>query len=141
MPDIYKTQFLLTDRDIDANGHLNNVVYVQWMQDIAILHSSAQGFTNEKYHELESTWFVRSHFVEYLSPAFAGDTIEAYTWVTNFKKIRALRKYKFIRASDQVTLAWAETDWIYVSAKTGRPQAIPEDFKNAFRLVPVEEEP
>ncbi len=141
MPKIFHHNFTVTPKAIDANGHVNNVVYVQWMQDVAILHSNHQGGTEEKYRELGSSWIVRSHQIEYLSPSFEGDEIEAITWVSDMRRVSSLRKYQFRRASDQTLLAKAETRWVYINLENSRPVPIHEDIQNAFELVSVDEEP
>ncbi len=141
MPKIFHHRFTVNQDAIDGNGHVNNVVYVQWMQDVAILHSNHQGGTEEKHLELGSTWIVRSHQIEYLSPSFEGDEIEALTWVSDMKRVSSLRKYQFRRASDQTLLAKAETRWVYIDLEQGRPVLIHKDIQNAFELVSPEEEP
>jgi len=55
------------------------VAYLRWMQDIAVEHSAAQGWPVRRYLETGTTWVVRSHFIEYLRPAFAGDSIAVHT--------------------------------------------------------------
>lgn len=120
---------------IDENRHVNNVVYVQWMQDVAIEHSRFTGGT-EAMHAEGGTWVVRSHHVEYLSPAFADDVIEASTWVAGFRRVRSTRRYKFTRKSDGTVLARGETEWVFVDAKTGRPRPIPERVSSCFPLLP-----
>jgi acyl-CoA thioester hydrolase len=78
------------------------------------------------------------HRIEYLSPAFAGEAITILTWVADFRKVRSLRRYKFIRAADQRVLAQGETDWVLVDLATGRPRGIPAELANLFELVPDE---
>ena len=141
MAKIFHHKFIVPEEAIDGNGHVNNVFYVQWMQDVAIMHSNHQGGTIEKYQSLDSSWIVRSHHIEYLSPAFSGDEIEALTWVTDMRRVSSLRKYQFRRASDQTLLARAETRWVYVDAKTGRPIHIHKEIQTIFDLIPVDEEP
>jgi acyl-CoA thioester hydrolase len=118
---------------MDENRHANNVAYVQWMQEAATQHSATCGATRLA-QSLGATWVIRTHQIEYLSPAFAGDAITVETWVANFRKVRSLRRYKFIRAADQTVLAEAETDWVFVDAATGRPRAIPDEIRTVFGL-------
>ena len=141
MAKVFHHKFVVPTEAIDGNGHVNNVFYVQWMQDVAIMHSSHQGGTIKKYQSLGSSWIVRSHQIEYLSPAFTGDEIEALTWVSDMRRVSSLRKYQFRRASDQTLLARAETRWVYVDAITGRPIHIHEEIQKIFELVPLDEEP
>lgn len=115
---------------IDENGHVNNVVYVQWMQDISVEHYASIGGIEAQ--GLDSTWVVRQHSIEYLLPAFAGEEIEIRTWVENIRKVRSLRKYEFLRKNDGKVLVKGETDWVFVDVKTGSPKAIPGEVEAVF---------
>jgi len=137
---IYRYESTVPAAVDDQNGHVNNVAYVQWMQDVAILHSDSAGGTRAM-DAAGVTWVVRSHKIEYLSPAFAGDRIDAFTWVVNFRRVRSLRRYKFVRKSDNTLIARGETDWVFVDAASRRPRAIPPDVSCAFPLVPEDQEP
>jgi acyl-CoA thioester hydrolase len=116
---------------IDANGHVNNVEYVRWMQDAAVWHFETAGGA-PLMREAGATWVVRSHHVEYLAPAVAGDTIRVRTWVENFRRATSLRKYEFRRADDGTPLARGETEWVFVDATTGRPKSIPPALQALF---------
>ncbi len=140
MPRIHRHALTVPPGAIDGNGHASNVAYVQWMQDAAVSHSSAQGWTPERYRSIRATWVVRSHAIEYLQPARAGDAIEVVTWVADFKKIRSRRKYRFVRTGDGVVLARAETGWIFVSAETGQPRPAPPEVVAAFEVAGEEPE-
>jgi acyl-CoA thioester hydrolase len=135
MDAIRETQFKVPDSAVDANGHVNNVAYVQWMQDAAIGHADASGCTGMT-RALGATWVARSHRIEYLSPALPGDTVRAQTWVADLRKVRSLRRYKFIRLADGAVLAQGETDWVFVDAQSGRPRAIPDDIRALFQIAP-----
>jgi acyl-CoA thioester hydrolase len=135
---IYRDEFTVPEAVIDVNGHVNNVAYVQWMQDIAVNHASVAVDAN-RLREIGSTWVARSHRIEYLSPAFAGEVIQASTWLVEASRVRARRRYQFVRLSDGVILAKGETDWVFIDANTGRPRSIPEEIKTAFTLVPDEQ--
>jgi acyl-CoA thioester hydrolase len=134
---VYRFDFTIPPEAIDENGHVNNVHYVQWMQDVAVRHYEALGGVPPT-QAIGATWVVRSHTIEYLSPAFAGDEIEVRTWVVNLRRVRSLRRYEFIRKSDGKLLVKGETDWVFVDAKTGRPVAIPENIVGLFSLLPDE---
>ena len=132
---VYRNEFTVPEDVIDRQGHVNNVAYVQWMQDIAVQHFMTTGGV-DAMHEVGGMWVARSHHIEYLTPAFAGDRVEATTWVASLRRVRSLRRYQFKRLSDGKTLARGETDWVFVNAETGRPSSIPEAIKQAFTLVP-----
>ncbi|HTX21237.1 MAG TPA: thioesterase family protein [Candidatus Aquilonibacter sp.] len=140
MNPIYQFDIRVTAEVVDRNGHVNNVAYIQWLQDAAVRHAQSTGCV-QATTALGASWVVRTHHIEYLAPAFAGDTLTMLTWVANFQKVRSLRKYKIIRAADQAVVARAETDWVFVNAKTGRPLVIPDEIKITLPLVGKEMEP
>ena len=131
---IYSKTFIIPANAIDENGHVNNVAYVQWMQDIAVEHYESIGGTNPM-QLVGATWVVREHRIEYLLPAFAGEEIEIKTWVENIRRVRSLRKYEFIRKSDSKTLVKGETDWVFVDVQTGMPRAIPDEVSKVFAIA------
>jgi len=139
-PPVYRHEFTVSSEAIDGNGHVNNVAYVQWMQDVAVRHSEVSGCTQASM-DAGAIWVVRKHRVEYLRPAFEGDPVTVMTWVSNIRRALSLRKYKFIRTSDNTVLSRGETDWVFVDAASGRPRVIPQEVKDAFTLVPQDQEP
>ena len=134
---IYRRRFTVPAAAVDPNGHVNNVAYVQWMQEIAVEHYAAMGGTAPT-QALGATWVVREHKIVYLRPAFAGEEIEVQTWVVNLRRVRSLRSYRFLRTSDGALLVRAETDWVFVDAETGRPRRIPAEIARLFQLTSVE---
>lgn len=142
MPAIYEYPLTVTDEMIDGQGHVNNLEYVRWMQDAAVAHSNAQGWSSQRYRESGAGWVARSHKIEYLQASFAGESIVVYTWVHDMRKIRSLRKYKIVRGdADNTVLAVAETDWAYIAMEHRVPRRIPPEVANAFIIVPPEEAP
>ncbi len=126
----YSKTIIIPNSAIDENGHVNNVMYVQWMQDIAVEHYASIGGVAAQGEN--ATWVVREHRIEYLLPAFENEEIEIKTWVENIRRVRSLRKYEFLRKSDGKVLVKGETDWVFVDTKTGRPLAIPQEVENIF---------
>lgn len=120
---------------IDLQGHVSNLAYVAWMQEIAIEHSGAVGWPMERYLALGAGWVVRSHFVEYLRPAFLGDLLSVHTWVPRFDQRSTPRRYFFVRESDGLLLVQAETRWVFVDLTTGRRRALPDELLGAFEVV------
>ena len=133
MPLNFSHTITVTPAAIDVNGHVSNIAFVQWMQDVAIYHAEAL----VEYTPAENTtWYAREHRIVYLLPAFLGEEIEVRTWISEIKRVRAHRRYEFFRKSDGKVLVKGETDWIYVEAKTGRPIAIPADALKLFPVLP-----
>jgi len=140
MPDVYRYDISVSGEVIDDNDHVNNVAYVQWMQDAATCHSDSAGCARAT-RDAGAVWVARTHFIEYLRPAFAGDRIEVLTWVSNFRRATSLRKYKFVRIADGTVLSRGETDWVFVDGDTGRPRNIPEHIRSTFHVVLEGQEP
>ena len=138
---IFKYEIVVPEDAIDLNNHVSNLNYLRWMTRSATLHSDALGWNLERYQSIGSIWIIRSHFIEYLKPAFLNEKLIIYTWITNCRKIRSKRKYKCYRDSDNSVIAKAETEWVFVDIKTGKPKSIPEELINDFEIVPPEEEP
>jgi len=133
---IYARRFPVPAAAIDVNGHVNNLAYVAWMQDVAIEHSAAAGWPLERYRAIAAAWVVRSHFVEYLRPLFLGDPLAVYTWVPRFDQRAAPRKYLFTRESDGREAARAETAWVFVDLGTGKRRPLPPELISAFQPIP-----
>jgi acyl-CoA thioester hydrolase len=131
---VFSYEFVIPKSALDENGHANNVMYVQWMQDAAVQHYQAMGGTGPT-QAIGATWVVRSHLVEYLRPAFEDERIRVSTWVANLRRVRSLRRYRFVRVSDEQLLVRGETDWVFVDAKSGAPRAIPAEVAGLFTLV------
>jgi acyl-CoA thioester hydrolase len=137
---IYSKQFAVPADAIDVNGHVSNLAYVAWMQEIAIEHSAAAGWPMARYLELGAGWVVRSHFIEYLRPAFEAEPMSVHTWVPRFDQRATPRRFLFLRESDRRVLAQAETRWVFVDLGTGRRRALPPELIEAFEVVPEESE-
>jgi acyl-CoA thioester hydrolase len=119
---------------IDGHGHVNNVRFVQWMQDIAIAHAAHTGATAAA-RAAGGTWFVRSHHIDYLGQAFEQDRLVVQTWVVDIRRARSRRRFRFLRAADRTVLARAETEWAFIDTTTGRPRAIPSEVAACFEVV------
>jgi acyl-CoA thioester hydrolase len=135
MTEVYEHIHTVADDEIDEQGRANNVVYVAWMQDAALAHSAALGWTPERYLRLGFGWVARSHRIDYLQPAVAGDQIIVETRVSEMKRATSKRVYRILRGSDRTLLAKAETHWAFVNYTTGRPMRIPEEIAAAFPVL------
>ena len=140
MPRVLVQRFRVSPEAMDVNGHVNNLAYLRWMQEAAIAHSTARGWPVERYLAAGTGWVVRSHFIEYLLPAFAGEELCLLTWVAELRRKSSLRKFMFWREHDRQVLARAETLWVFVESASGRPVPIPPDLVSAFEVVPPGED-
>ena len=139
MPEIHTKRIVVDADSIDIHRHVNNQEYLRWMQDIAIEHSTLQGWPMERYLDAGASWYVKSHFIDYVRPATLGDTLLACTWVAGMGERSSPRRTLFLQEDTHQIVARAETQWIFVSLKNGRPLAIPDAVRNAFAVVDSEE--
>jgi len=135
MPRIFTRDIEIVASDIDVQGHVNNLRYVAWMQDVAVAHSTAQGWSMERYVAEGAGWVVRSHTITYRRPCFLGEVVTACTWIATFAPRQSARKYLFWRAADRAILAEAETQWVFIDLATGRPTKVPQSLRDSFEIV------
>ena len=140
MPARFEHSLTVTEADLDRQGHVNNIVYIRWMQDAAVAHSAAQGWPMQRYADAGVAWVVRSHYIEYRVPAFAGDEVTVHTWVADMQRVSSRRKFE-IRRRDGTLLARAETNWAFVRTADQRLMRIPEEVASAFVVVTPEDNP
>jgi acyl-CoA thioester hydrolase len=141
MPAIFERRHTVQPSEIDDQGHVSNVEYLRWLQNAAVEHSAAQGWPAERYLATGAVFVVRSHQIEYLQPAFAGDEVKIMTWVNHFAKCTTLRKYQVIRERDGVLLVTAATTWAFVSWPQRLPRRFPRELVEAFVIVSEDQEP
>ena len=128
---VYHWRFTVDESALDGNGHVNNVVWVQWMQDAATRHNEECGGLAAA-NALNGTWVTHWHHVQYMAPAFAGDEIHALTWAADMSPVRSHRRYRFVNATTGQTLVRGETEWVFVNQETLRPKPIPREVAQCF---------
>jgi len=126
----HSIEIIATDADVDEVGHVSNVVYVKWIQDVAMAHSVANGWDFPAYQAFGAVFVVRRHEVDYIAPIVAGQTIVATTWVDGWRPASCVRYTELTR--DGKVVARGATTWALMSLTTGRPQRIPEHLAAAF---------
>jgi acyl-CoA thioester hydrolase len=114
--------------DVDGMGHVNNIVYVRWIQEVAQAHWAAVAPAEA---QAAMTWVVLRHEVDYLRAARPGDEVRARTWIGQAQAIRYERHTEIIRA-DGTVLARGRTLWCPVDIHTGRPKRVPPAVRAAF---------
>ena len=123
MPDVPKFAYTVrvADTDIDRQGHVNNVAFVRYVQDVAVAH-----WTSVAPDDMRAafTWVVRRHEVDYLRPAFPGDELTLRTWVGEPSGATWERITEVLRAGEEKPLVTARTVWALLDAATGRPRRV-----------------
>lgn len=132
MPAIFKYPYTVTHHDIDALNHVNNEVYLKWIINAASAHSNHLGWNFQRYLERQQVFVVRRHELDYLAPAYLGEELMIETWIESIEQFKALRFYKITRPKDERFILKAQTLWVYIDLKTGRPVDIPPDVRADF---------
>ena len=114
---------------MDAQGHVNNAVYLHYVEEAAIEHARLIGFSAAEMREMGGTWVVRRHAIAYRRPAFAGEELDVTTTIVSIERTRGTRRTAIVR--DGELLAEAETEWVWVG-NDGRPRRLPAEAVSAF---------
>lgn len=117
------------DADIDVMGHVNNIVYLGWVQEVATAHWQSLASEDDQKNVL---WVVSRHEIDYKRPALLGDEVRLRTWVGGVRGVTFERHTQIERASDGQILAVARTLWIPINAATKRPQRLSAALKAQF---------
>jgi len=126
--DAYCLTFTPTAADIDDNGHVNNVVYLAWAQDLAIAHWEAWATAEER---AGWSWVARRHEVDYRRALLPGEAAAGYTWVGELKGPR-FERYVRIDGPDGEMCAQSRTDWVLVDVAARRPTRAPDWMVERF---------
>jgi acyl-CoA thioester hydrolase len=115
--------------DIDGQNHVNNTVYVRWIQEVATAHweALAPGDARDAVG-----WVVLRHEIDYKSPAGLGDEILLRTWVGKATRITFERFTEMRRASENELLAQARTIWVPINPATGKPTRVSPEVRARF---------
>lgn len=122
MNPIFTLKIKVSAEDIDTLDHVNNLVYVKWMDDIATTHWS---FLTKDNPLPQYVWVVMRHEIDYLKQAVLGDDITVKTWVGETRGITSVRFMEFYLGDD--LLVKAKTTWAMLDAKTHKPARIREN--------------
>ncbi len=116
-------------KDIDEQGHVNNTVYLRWVQEVAIAHWEAIASSTAQE---TIGWVVLRHEIDYKSAALPGDEILLRTWVGKATRLTFERFTEIRRQRDAQLLSQARTVWCPINTATGRPTRISADVRAQF---------
>jgi len=117
--------------DIDEQNHVNNTVYLRWVQDAAVAHWRAMASAAA---QREIGWVVVRHEIDYKAPGSLGDEVVLRTWVGEATRLRFERLTEILRKSDQRLLATARTLWVPINATTGKPMRVSAEVREQFSV-------
>lgn len=126
---VFKLKVRVSPNDIDEQDHVNNLVYLRWVQEIAAAHWRAVAPVEDQ----ESIgWVVLRHEIDYKFSAVIGDEVELVTWVGKATRLTFERFTEMRRAADGELFAKARTLWCPVDPETGRPTRVSADVRAQF---------
>jgi acyl-CoA thioester hydrolase len=125
----FEIPILVQPADIDGLGHVNNVVYLRWMQDAATAHWETAAPASLK---AEVIWVVTRHEIDYKAPAFVGDDLVARTWVGEPSGATWERFIEIRRADDDKLLARGRSIYAALDRNTGRPRRVDPALRAPF---------
>ena len=115
--------------DVDGNGHVNNVVYLRWVQDAAVAHWRSVAAPEVV---ASVSWVVVRHEIDYKKPAFRGDVLVARTRVDEITAATTVRLCEIVRGDGGDVLAKARTIWCAIDPHSGRPRRIDAAVRTYF---------
>ena len=125
----YKKTIIVLPGHLDDINHVNNVVYVQWMQDIAGEHWNSVATDKLKQDLL---WMIKRHEIDYFNQAFLGDELVMETWTGDFTNVTWKRHYEITRRADNKKIISASSVWVPFDRKTQRPRRVDEEMVRMF---------
>lgn len=128
----FTTSHAVRQYELDVLGHVNNAVYLNWIEQVAIDHVEALGFGREWSTAQGGVWVVREHRVTYLRPVEYGETVLITTLPQDLGGVRGTRRTEIHRASDGALTTEAVTQWIWVRLADGRPGRVPSELRALF---------
>lgn len=129
-PEIYEKNLVVQEKHLDKQRHVNNVEYVQWVQDVAEEHWEVRASEEQKAQVI---WVVVRHEIDYKREAFLGDNISLQTYVGKTTHVTSVRHVIIKNADSNKLLAEAKTTWCLLNSATKKPVKISEELKRVFQ--------
>jgi acyl-CoA thioester hydrolase len=129
MSQIFELSVPVLATDIDEQNHVNNTVYLRWVQEVAIAHW--QELASAKAQET-FRWVVLRHEIDYKAPATFGDEVVLRTWVGKSARLTFERFTEVHRKNNNQLLSKARTLWVPINRQTGRPSRVSAEIREQF---------
>jgi acyl-CoA thioester hydrolase len=124
-PDVFRLRRQVGWPDIDSAGHVNNAVYLAYLEDCEVRAAAARSWPLDRMRAEGFAIAVRRQYIEYRQPAFLDDELELVTWLSDVERTTAVRHYAVTRVSDDALLARARALCETLDLETGQPIPIP----------------
>jgi acyl-CoA thioester hydrolase len=137
-PGVFKQRRRVNWQDIDPANHVNNSVYLAYVEDCGAQALAAYGWPLARVWAEGLSIVARRHRVEYLQSALLDDELELATWVLDIKRASATRYTSITRVSDETLLAHVDSTYVWVDLVTQQPTRIPPAFLADFAPTRVD---
>ena len=117
--------------DIDQQNHVNNTVYLRWVQEVPTAHWRAVATADAREN---IGWVVLRHEIDYKTPACVGDEVVLRTWVGKSTRLTFERFTEIRRSGDDRLLSNARTLWCPINTQTARPTRVPAEVREQFSI-------
>ncbi|MFL6781295.1 MAG: acyl-CoA thioesterase [Sphingomicrobium sp.] len=119
---VFELTFTAAPEHIDELGHVNNAVWVKWMEQVAVAHWRSVA---DAQHQDAYFWVVVRHEIDYLRAAFEGDRVSGKTWVGEAPKGAKFDRHMEFTGNDGRVCVRSRTDWAIIDKALGRPIRVP----------------
>lgn len=126
----FSHSFVVKKEHLDEQNHVNNVVYVQWIQDVAVAHW--QNVTSVEVQK-KFTWFLLRHEIDFKQQSFEGDEITVTTWVGKATKVTCERFTEI--KSKNTLLVQATSNWCMLEIDSRKPTKISKEIREIFGMI------
>lgn len=125
----FSHSFIVNSNHLDEQNHVNNVVYVQWIQDVAVEH-----WRNLVSQEIQDkyTWILLRHEIDYKQQSFENEEITTTTWVGKATKVTCERFTEISRG--ETILVKAKSLWCMIDSETKKPAKISDEIRQLFGM-------
>ncbi len=129
MSEPFERHWTAAPEDIDELGHVNNAVWVTWIQDMAISHWQVVA---DPAHVAAYVWVVIRHEIDYRGNVKAGEPVTGRTWVDGTPRgARFDRRVDFLDGAGKVVVS-AKTTWAILERASGRLIRVPKEVAANF---------
>ena len=132
-PGAHVVELEVRDADIDAYQHVNNAVYLTWLDRAAWSHSTALGVPLEQCVAMRRGMAALRTEIDFVRAALAGDRVQVGTWIADSDaRLRVERRFQVLRMADGATLARARTEYVCINLDSGKAVRMPELFAQRY---------
>jgi acyl-CoA thioester hydrolase len=137
LPQAFTAIHEVVSEEIDEYAHVNNAVYLQWLDRIAWTHAAKLGTPLESCLAMRRGMAVRHTRIDYLEAALLGDELLLATWlVVCDGRLRCTRRFEILRLGDGKRVADAEIEYFCLNLDTGKPCRFPPEFTQSYAVIP-----